>query len=85
MIKTSPYPQMSIESFTAWFDDLRDRYPNESQYIIDTIANDEVSDDNELQQHLIACGVNSEYVKELIAMREYFWDFGYCQNINVQL
>jgi hypothetical protein len=83
-IEMKPFPQMSVEDFNEWISKLSEYFFDaDHEFILGELINDENSTDEELSAHLITCGTDKDFVTELIAMREYFWDFRYSQNISL--
>lgn len=83
-MKTKPYPQMTVKDFLTWLTLLLEQYPQEDhEYIISCLCNDENSTDDEILTNLVFNGSNPDYVKALISMREYFWDFSYTKEISL--
>ena len=79
---TKPYPQMTTAEFQNWITGVQDSYDDQDHELInDTIINDENSTDEELNLFLIKNGIDPDYIKALIPMRNYFWDFRYSQLI----
>lgn len=83
-MKTKSYPQMQVRDFVTWVTELIERFADaDHEFIFDQLCNNENSSDAELRDHLIDNDTCPDFVTELITMREYFWDFRYCQHINL--
>jgi len=77
---TKPYPEMSSAEFQEWITGIQDNYEeNNHELINQVLINDENSSDNELLLFLIKNNIDADYVKAVLPMRNYFWDFRYSQ------
>ena len=90
--------KMSVEEFIDWFYDLYEDPQNSDlnwPWIVDSLVNDEISDDIEQEEYLMdpdelgektskaLFDKNKKLMKELLAKRKYFLDFRYSQHIDV--
>jgi hypothetical protein len=71
---------MTTAEFQDWITGVQDNYEeNNHELINQVLINDENSSDNELLLFLIKNNIDADYIKTLIPMRNYFWDFRYSQ------
>ena len=78
--------RMSVEEFHDWFYTLYEdpRYARINwPWVIDTLVNDENSEDAELEDYLSEEDGYNTLVKELLDKRNYFLDFRYIQDLDI--
>ena len=73
--------KLTIEKFTEFIEELFQKYDFDTQFVYQVLCNDEWSSDEELLQYLTENGVDESLVKQLLTVREYFWDIKYVKNL----
>jgi len=83
MMTTKPYPQMTIEDFLLWVEEVQNKFKGEKhKFITSVLINDENNSDTDMLIDLVTRNkCNPDYINELLPMRQYFWDFRYSQHI----
>lgn len=75
------YPLLMVSEFVDYVSNLMDEHPHEDYYwIFAALCNDESSTDEELKLNLLNDNVHPVLVKELVELREYFWNFRYTKD-----
>lgn len=77
LVKESLSIHLPPRQFFQWWDQIKDKYPDEDwEFIVSTLVNDEASTDEELIEHFTSNGVNEDVAWDTVEHRNGFLSYG---------